>query len=463
MATLQQQHNIETMPPRRGRAPVTGKPAFFDIQRLERFAVKRGFDAVVAQRLWRVVIRALRDGGGESDDEVWERASKYCIDGRQKLPKVAVELASQNFRLFSSKLAHVAESKDTQTTKLVIELRDGHRVESVAMRHKSRTTVCVSSQIGCAMGCQFCATGTMNLIGDLDTCEILEQVALITRHECARSRPAPRNVVFMGMGEPLANYQSVSAAVTHLCDPFHFALRKKGVTVSTVGVAPALKKLTREHPEVRVALSLHAPSQELRARIVPAAKQWPLHELIEALDDHLNSVSRHSGSHDGLMIEYVLLKGVNDRREDADQLIALLRGKPVMLNLIPYNPNVTATLHGFEAPSIESCRAFGKVIIEGGLRVRLREEFGQDINAACGQLALATKDIEDLAPAPPAPEPAVASTSVVTDATAPPPPPRKPRAPPPKPPPPQWTALATASLAAAALAASLAAAAAVLR
>ena len=103
-----------------------------------------------------------------------------------------------------------------------------------------------------------------------------------------------------------------------------------------------------------MALSLHAPSQELRARIVPAAKQWPLHELIEALDDHLNSVSRHSGSHDGLMIEYVLLKGVNDRREDADQLIALLRGKPVMLNLIPYNPNVTATLHGFEAPSIES-------------------------------------------------------------------------------------------------------------
>ena len=179
------------MPPRRGRAPATGKPAFFNAQELERFVVQRGFDAVVAQRLWRVVIRALRDGGGESDDEVWERASKYCIDGRQKLPKVAVELASQNFRLFSSKLAHVAESKDTQTTKLVIELRDGHRVESVAMRHKSRTTVCVSSQIGCAMGCQFCATGTMNLIGDLDTSEILEQVALITRYECARSRPAP--------------------------------------------------------------------------------------------------------------------------------------------------------------------------------------------------------------------------------------------------------------------------------
>ncbi len=193
---------------------------------------------------------------------------------------------------------------------------------------------------------------------------------------------------------------------------------------------------------------------------MPAAKQWPLHELIEALDDHLNNVKRHSGSHDGLMVEYVLLKGVNDRREDADELIALLRGKPVMLNLIPYNPNVTATLHGFEAPSIESCRAFGKIVIEGGLRVRLREEFGQDINAACGQLALATKDIEDLAPAPPAPEPAVASTSVA-DATA--ARRRKPRAPPPKPPPPQRTALATASLAAAALAASLAAAAAVLR
>ena len=202
---------------------------------------------------------------------------------------------------------------------------------------------------------------------------------------------------------------------------------------------------------------------------MPAAKQWPLHELIEALDDHLSSVSRHSGSHDGLMVEYVLLKGVNDRREDADELIALLRGKPVMLNLIPYNPNVTATLHGFEAPSIESCRAFGKIVIEGGLRVRLREEFGQDINAACGQLALATKDVEDTS--------ALAAAAARVDrggrakdiedlapppAAASPPPPRlKARAPPP--PPPRRTALATASLAAAALAASLAAAAAVLR
>ena len=147
------------MPPRRGRAPATGKPAFFDAQALERFVVRRGFDAVIAQRLWRVVIRALRDDGDEADAAVWDRASKYCIDGRQKLPKVAVELASQNFRLFSSKLAHVAESKDTQTTKLVIELRDGHRVEDVAMRHRSHTAVCVSSQIGCAMGCQFCAIG----------------------------------------------------------------------------------------------------------------------------------------------------------------------------------------------------------------------------------------------------------------------------------------------------------------
>ena len=169
------------------------------------------------------------------------------------------------------------------------------------------------------------------------------------------------------------------------------------------------------------------------------------------------------------MVEYVLLKGVNDRREDADELIALLRGKPVMLNLIPYNPNVTAKLHGFEAPSIESCRAFGKVVIEGGLRVRLREEFGQDINAACGQLALATKDVEDTAALAAAAARVDQGTGRAKDiedlapppAAASPPRRRKARAPPPSPP--RRTALATASLAAAALAASLAAATAVLR
>ena len=400
------------------RAKPTGKPSFFNATALEKFVVGRGFQAVHASRLWRVVVRALREvdvpdastRGEALERLVWAKALALCADARQKLPRAAVELASQNFLLFASTADAFEESKDGDTTKLVLRLRDGHRVEAVAMRHGSRTTVCVSSQVGCAMGCQFCATGTMGIIGDLDASEILEQLAHVTLNECRRGRAAPRNVVFMGMGEPLNNYAVVRAAVEAMCDPFHWGLRKKGVTVSTVGVAPALRKLTRELPDVRVALSLHAPTQALRERLVPAARHWPLDELVGALDDHLaKTAKRHSSSSSGMMVEYVLIKGVNDAPAEADALAALFAHRNVYLNIIPYNRNVTAEIHGFEPPDEATARAFGKRIIDAGVRVRLRKEYGADIAAACGQLALdsaAAKksfnavDIEDAAGGP---------------------------------------------------------------
>ena len=217
----------------------------------------------------------------------------------------------------------------------------------------------------------------------------------------------------MGMGEPLNNYAVVRAAVEAMCDPFHWGLRKKGVTVSTVGVAPALRKLTRELPDVRVALSLHAPTQALRERIVPAARHWPLDELVDALDDHLaKTAKRHSSSSSGMMVEYVLIKGVNDAPAEADALAALFARRNVYLNIIPYNRNVTAEIHGFEPPDEATARAFGKRINNAGVRVRLRKEYGADIAAACGQLALdsaAAKksfnaiDIEDAAGGPAGP------------------------------------------------------------
>ncbi|KAH8054066.1 ribosomal RNA large subunit methyltransferase [Aureococcus anophagefferens] len=162
------------------RAKPTGKPSFFNATALEKFVVGRGFQAVHASRLWRVVVRALREvdvpdastRGEALERLVWAKALALCADARQKLPRAAVELASQNFLLFASTADAFEESKDGDTTKLVLRLRDGHRVEAVAMRHGSRTTVCVSSQVGCAMGCQFCATGTMGIIGDLDASEI---------------------------------------------------------------------------------------------------------------------------------------------------------------------------------------------------------------------------------------------------------------------------------------------------
>ncbi|KAH8044213.1 ribosomal RNA large subunit methyltransferase [Aureococcus anophagefferens] len=344
------------------RAKPTGKPSFFNATALEKFVVGRGFQAVHASRLWRVVVRALRE-----------------VD---KLPGQRSSSASQNFLLFASTADAFEESKDGDTTKLVLRLRDGHRVEAVAMRHGSRTTVCVSSQVGCAMGCQFCATGTMGIIGDLDASEILEQLAHVTLNECRRGRAAPRNVVFMGMGEPLNNYAVVRAAVEAMCDPFHWGLRKKGVTVSTA----------------------------LRERLVPAARHWPLDELVGALDDHLaKTAKRHSSSSSGMMVEYVLIKGVNDAPAEADALAALFAHRNVYLNIIPYNRNVTAEIHGFAPPDEATARAFGKRIIDAGVRVRLRREYGADIAAACGQLALdsaAAKksfnavDIEDAAGGP---------------------------------------------------------------
>ena len=335
------------MAPRRGKA--TGKAAFFDAAALEKFLVGRGFAVEHGARLWRVVIRALREVPCEASlrgealaAAIWAKALSLAGDARAKLPRAAVELARQNLVLFTSEVVVGEESRDGDTTKLVLALRDGHRVEAVGMRHGSRTTVCVSSQVGCAMGCQFCATGTMGIVGDLDIHEVLEQLAHVTVWERLRGRPVPRNVVFMGMGEPLNNYAVVRGAVEHMCDPFHFALRKKGVTVSTVGVVPALRKLTRELPDVRVALSLHAATQDLRERIVPAAKHWPLDQLLAALDDHLDATAkRHSSTASGMMIEYVLLKGVNDRDCDADALAALFKDRNVYLNVIPYNPNVS--------------------------------------------------------------------------------------------------------------------------
>jgi len=295
------------------------------------------------------------------------------------------------FDFLSTRLVKSVTSKDRSTTKLLIETFDLHRVEAVVIRHKARTTICVSSQVGCQMGCKFCATGTMGILGDLTGAEIIEQIVLSQLNpEALDHAPPLRNVVFMGMGEPLNNYNAVHAAVTALTDAARFGLSRQHVTVSTVGVVPGMSRLTADLPGVLLALSLHAPNQKLREEIVPAAKAWPLPKLIAALDAHILACSRYSSAtkFKGLMVEYVLIREVNDAPAHAAELASLLADKPVMVNIIPYNPNVTAEMHGFEAPTVEAAKAFGKTLMDHGLKVRLRIERGQDIQAACGQLAL---------------------------------------------------------------------------
>lgn len=383
---------------------------------MRQFVQERGYKEVHVQQLYRSLFRASTDCFFQSADGTsgdvdqpfasWEAVFALC---QSKLPTALVQALPEAFSLGSLHLDEVHESKDDHTVKFVVALHDGHRVETVLMRHDARTTVCVSSQIGCQMGCKFCATGTMGIVGNLCSAEILEQVAHAGKFEMLRGREAPSNVVFMGMGEPLMNYDAVKDAILGLTDESRFKLQKSHVTVSTVGVTARVRQLTAEIPEVALALSLHAPDQKLREQIVPAAKAHPLPKLMAAIDEYLarKKVSKKSSKH--LMIEYVLLAGVNDLDEHAHALGTLLEGKPVYVNLIPYNPNLTAALEGYSAPTPEAARRFGGLVMEHGLKVRLRIEMGQDIAAACGQLALASpagaatkggsqeaKDIEEL-------------------------------------------------------------------
>ncbi|PSC70785.1 radical SAM domain-containing [Micractinium conductrix] len=240
-----------------------------------------------------------------------------------------------------------------------------------------RATLCVSSEVGCAMGCTFCATGTMGLTADLTAGEIVEQ--LVHAGGVARIR----NIVFMGMGEPLNNYEAVCSAVHMMTDPRVFGLRRKKVTVSTVGVVPRLLQMADDMPGVSLALSLHAPTQELRQTIVPSAKAFKLDKLMAAVDTYQQRSGR------SVFVEYVMLgPDVNCTEAHAHQLGALLKGRDVLVNLIPWNPILSPTMT-FAAPHDGATAAFHRVLRhEYGVNCTIRAEKGQDISGACGQLVL---------------------------------------------------------------------------
>ena len=268
------------------------------------------------------------EDGEEEKKEVEKRQTlnKNPIGKRRRLrqlPKALLDFLSSlnnhnnnnknsEFVTMTSKIASQRTSKDGTTTKLAIELQDGHVVESVIMRHSnSRATLCVSSQVGCAMGCTFCATGTMGIRGNLCSGEILEQLvhaSLILLHDNNNNKDTNeqrqqqqqqkliRNIVFMGMGEPLNNYKNVVEACRVMIDRKRWNLAHGHVTVSTVGVTPKMRQLTRDLPQINLALSLHAPNQKLRESIVPTAKQYPIQDMVQALHEHmiLPSSSKHN-------------------------------------------------------------------------------------------------------------------------------------------------------------------------
>ncbi|CEP02092.1 unnamed protein product (mitochondrion) [Plasmodiophora brassicae] len=286
-----------------------------------------------------------------------------------------------------------------RTTKLQVNLQDGSSVETVIIRQSSWTTLCISSQVGCAQGCTFCATGTMRTAKNLSAGQIVEQVVLCQRF----SLPKGFRIVFMGMGEPFANYNAVIDAITTLTNPKLFGMARRHITVSTVGIIPRMKTFARDAPGVNLALSLHAPTQPLRMRIVPSGSAYPVQALMRALDEHL----ANSPPKTRVFVECIVIKGINDSKDVGRQLGALIceggpkRKEGVILNLIPYNP--TKTKETFEAPSPADVTDLQKCLTdEFGLRCYTRREMGQDIDSACGQLVLESNrkrqsaEIEDI-------------------------------------------------------------------
>jgi 23S rRNA (adenine2503-C2)-methyltransferase len=266
------------------------------------------------------------------------------------------------------------------TIKTLWRGHDRTLVESVTMRYRDRTTVCISSQAGCGMACPFCATGQGGLTRNLSAAEIVDQVVRANADELARGQRGVSNVVFMGMGEPLANYTRVVGALRRLTDPAPHGLgmSQRSIVVSTVGLVPAIRKLAEEGLQVTLALSLHAPDDELRDTLVPVNTRWPVREVLEAAFGYVRTTGRR------LSIEYALIRDVNDQPWRADLLAKRLKGKLVHVNLIPLNPTPGSE---WDASPKEAEREFVRRLRAGGVATTVRDTRGREIAGACGQLA----------------------------------------------------------------------------
>ncbi len=261
---------------------------------------------------------------------------------------------------------------DGATTKWLWRLRDGAAIETVLMHYDDRTTVCVSTQAGCAMACGFCATGQAGFERQLSVGEIVEQVV---RARWAAGDRRVSNVVFMGMGEPLANVDATWGAVRRLHEDLGIGARH--LTVSTVGIVPGIRRLTTEGLPVGLAVSLHAADDELRDELVPINRRYPIAELLRACGEYRERTGRR------VTFEWALIDGVNDRFEDADRLVPLARGLAAHVNLIPLNPTPGYPVVG---SSRNRVHAFRDRLAAGGVAVTIRDTRGRDIDAACGQL-----------------------------------------------------------------------------
>ena len=297
----------------------------------------------------------------------WSSVSSLPLNIREKL-KIDCPLEIK---------AEIFPSRDLQTEKALIYLSDGEKIETVLMKHQDkRRTVCVSCQVGCPLNCSFCATGKMGFKSNLTVSEILEQVLYFAR-QLKRKNDKVTNIVFMGMGEPFLNYDNVLGAIRLLNDKNGFNLGARHISISTAGITEGINRLAEEKLQVNLAISLHAPNDELRSRIMPIDKKYPLNKVLAAVNDYIRKTNRR------VMFEYLMIKEVNDSEDCAGQLIYLMRRPLYFVNLITYNAT-----GNFTPSSAETVNIFKEILAKAGVAVTERFRFGRDIKAACGQLAI---------------------------------------------------------------------------
>jgi 23S rRNA (adenine2503-C2)-methyltransferase len=319
---------------------------------------------------------------------------KWVFEGRAEtfqamsdLPKALRDDLAAEYQLWTSKTARHLQSADG-TEKLLLELSDGGRIECVLLRDGDRRSICISTQVGCAMGCVFCASGLDGVDRNLTSGEIVEQMLLLQRLLPINERLS--NIVVMGMGEPLANLDNLLPALDEASADNGLGIGHRRITISTVGLPKQLHRLCELNTRYHLAVSLHAPNDELRNQIVPVNKNIGLAEIIAAADRYLDVSNRR------LTFEYVLLAGINDRPQHAQDLAELLKGRTAFLNIIPYNP--VAGLP-YATPSGNAIHRFCDILIAGGINVKLRRRKGDEINAACGQLRRSMPGLGQIEPA----------------------------------------------------------------
>ena len=318
--------------------------------------------------------------------QMYRAAAKELMGGVEEvttLPKeLRAALAERGIAFSSVEPIVLQTSKNSQTTKGLFRLRDGNEVEAVLMEHHGdRTTVCISSQAGCAFACAFCSTGQAGFTRNLTSTEIFDQARFFARELASRGKRIT-NVVFMGMGEPFHNYDAVMGAVALLNDPHGLGLGHRHITISTVGLVDKIEQFGDEHLQVNLAISLHAPNDAVRSSIMPVNRKFDTGELMAACERYVQKTNRK------VFFEYVMLAGVNDTDACARDLADLMRGRLYHVNLIPYN---TTPDGPFAGTADDRIWAFAKVLENAGVPTTVRHNMGRDISAACGQLRAETQ------------------------------------------------------------------------